>query len=61
MGNKGASTTTVPPQEYTDLDLRYHFTMAGNAQIGNTGLFGGFAPGDDAIGRYYNLGLRVRF
>jgi outer membrane receptor protein involved in Fe transport len=33
---------------------------AGNAQIGNTGLFGGFAPGDDAIGRYFNLGVRWR-
>ena len=27
---------------------------------GVPGLFGGFVPGDDAIGRYYTLGVRIR-
>ena len=27
---------------------------------GVPGLFGGFVPGDDAIGRYYTLGVRMR-
>ncbi|HEY1877967.1 MAG TPA: TonB-dependent receptor, partial [Rhizomicrobium sp.] len=30
----------------------------GNSTV--PGLFGGFVPGDDAIGRYYTLGLRLR-
>lgn len=28
---------------------------------GVPGLFGGFVPGDDAIGRYYTLGVRLRY
>lgn len=28
---------------------------------GVPGLFGGFVPGDDAIGRYYTLGIRLRY
>ena len=27
---------------------------------GVPGLFGGFVPGDDAIGRYYTVGARLR-
>jgi outer membrane receptor protein involved in Fe transport len=33
---------------------------ANGGNSGVPGLFGGFVPGDDAIGRYYTLGLRMR-
>jgi outer membrane receptor protein involved in Fe transport len=33
---------------------------ANGGSSGVPGLFGGFVPGDDAIGRYYTIGLRMR-
>ena len=33
---------------------------ANGGSSGVPGLFGGFVPGDDAIGRYYTLGVRLR-
>jgi iron complex outermembrane recepter protein len=34
---------------------------AGTQSNGNVGTFGGFALGDDPIGRYFTLGARIRF
>jgi outer membrane receptor protein involved in Fe transport len=34
---------------------------ASYANSGQPGLFGGFAPGDDPIGRYYTVGVRMKF
>jgi len=33
---------------------------ANGGNSGVPGLFGGFVPGDDAIGRYYTVGIRMR-
>jgi outer membrane receptor protein involved in Fe transport len=35
--------------------------LAGSQANANVGTFGGFALGDDPIGRYFNLGVRLRF
>jgi outer membrane receptor protein involved in Fe transport len=35
--------------------------LAGSQANTNVGTFGGFALGDDPIGRYFNLGVRYRF
>ena len=35
--------------------------LAGSQANANVGTFGGFALGDDPIGRYFNFGVRFRY
>jgi hypothetical protein len=39
-------------------DMSYPTASAGPQ--GRPGNFGGYAPGDDPIGRYYSVGIRYR-
>jgi iron complex outermembrane recepter protein len=56
--NLGAMSYFLTVENLFDKQPTPYGANGGNSGV--PGLFGGFVPGDDAIGRYYTLGLRMR-